>query len=58
MDQPKAPKPPANLTIRDLPEDVAYLLHRIAYETGRTKRDLVIDAIRQTYGDNPKRTQP
>jgi predicted transcriptional regulator len=50
MDKPTPPPAPRNLSIR-LPEDVAALLHRVAYETGRSKHDLVIDAIRRTYGE-------
>lgn len=41
-------RPPTNFAIK-LPLDVAELLHRLAYETGRSKRDLVIEAIRQAY---------
>lgn len=52
MDTPPGPRPPANLAIK-LPEDVAALLHRLAYETGRSKRNLVIDAIRKTYESTP-----
>lgn len=44
-----APKPPTNLSIK-LPPDVAEILHRLAYETGRSKRELVIDAVRKAYG--------
>jgi hypothetical protein len=50
MDAPSEPKPSTNLAIK-LPADVAELLHRVAYETGRTKRDLVLDAVRQVYGE-------
>jgi predicted transcriptional regulator len=45
------PKAPTYLSIK-LPPDVAELLHRLAYETGRSKRDLVIAAVRQAYGDD------
>lgn len=50
MAEPSGPKPPRHLSIKQLPADVAEILHRLAYETGRTKRDLVIDAVRQVYG--------
>lgn len=50
MPSVSGPRPPTNLAIK-LPPDVAELLHRLAYETGRSKRDLVIEAIRQTYKD-------
>lgn len=40
---------PAHLSIK-LPPAVAAILHRTAYETGRSKQDLVADAIRRTYG--------
>lgn len=45
-------QPPTHLSVK-LPEDVAALLHRIAYETGRTKQDLVTDALRKVYGGQP-----
>lgn len=48
MAEASGPKPPTNLSIK-LPDDVAEILHRLAYETGRSKRDLVIDAVRGTY---------
>lgn len=48
MEPTKGPKPPTNLAIR-LPEDVAAMVHRLAYETGRSKRDLVIEALWKTY---------
>jgi predicted transcriptional regulator len=52
MDAPRnGPKPPTHLSIK-LPADVAEILHRLAYETGRSKRDLVIDAVRRVYGEN------
>lgn len=51
MANPDGPKPPTNLSIK-LPADVAALLHRLAYETGKSKRDLVLDAVRHTYGKN------
>jgi hypothetical protein len=44
--------PPTHLSVK-LPPDVAELLHRTAYETGRTKQDLVTDALRKTYGEIP-----
>jgi len=50
MAEPGGPKPPTNLAMK-LPPDVAELLHRLAYETGRSKKDLVIDAVRKTYGE-------
>jgi hypothetical protein len=50
------PKPPTHLAIK-LPVDVAKLLHRLAYETGQTKRDLVIAAIRKTYRSNDSRVE-
>lgn len=40
---------PSNLSVK-LPPDAAVILHRAAYETGRSKQDLVADAIRKTYG--------
>jgi hypothetical protein len=49
MAEPSGPKPPTNLSIK-LPPDVAEILHRLAYETGNSKRDLVINAVRRTYG--------
>jgi predicted transcriptional regulator len=49
------PKVPTQLSIK-LPPDVAELLHRLAYETGRSKRDLVITAVRQAYGSPPRST--
>jgi predicted transcriptional regulator len=49
MDEPKGPKPPTNLSIK-LPPDVAEVLHRLAYETGQSKRDIVISALRQVHG--------
>lgn len=48
MAETSGPKPPTNLSIK-LPPDVASLLHRLAYETGRSKRDLIISALRHTY---------
>jgi len=51
METSPGPKPPTNLAIR-LPPDVASLLHRLAYETGRSKKDLVLAAIREAYGDD------
>lgn len=50
MAESSGPKPPTNLAIK-LPPDVAALLHRLAYETGRSKRDLVIAAVRRAYGE-------
>ncbi len=52
MAEPNGPKPPTHLAIK-LPLDVAILLHRLAYETGRSKRDLVLDAVRKTYEETP-----
>ena len=52
MAEPSGPKPPTNFAIK-LPADVAALLHRLAYETGKSKRDLVIDAVRKTYEEDP-----
>lgn len=52
MAETSGPKPPTNLSIK-LPADVAALLHRLAYETGKSKRDLVIDAVRKTYEKAP-----
>ena len=48
---PPATKPPVPtwLSMRLDPE-TAELLHRTAYETGKSKRALVITAVRQTYG--------
>jgi|GEM_PF-5753475 len=43
-----APPVPKGLMIRP-PADIAALIHRLAYETGRSKQDLIVDAIRQTY---------
>jgi predicted DNA-binding protein len=51
MAETSGPKPPTNLSIK-LPADVAEILHRLAYETGKSKRDLVLDAVRRTYGQN------
>jgi hypothetical protein len=51
MHEPNGPRPPTHLAIK-LPPDVAELLHRRAYETGTSKRDLVINAVRTTYGDD------
>jgi len=42
-------KPPTHLSIK-LPPDIAELLHRTAYETGRSKQDLVTAAIQLAYG--------
>lgn len=50
MDEHSGPRASVNLAIK-LPADVAALLHRAAYETGVTKRDLVINAIRDSYAD-------
>ncbi len=33
-----------------LPDDVAEQLHLLAFRTGRSKQDLVIAALRKTYG--------
>ena len=46
----QAPPAPINLAVK-LPPDAAAILHRTAYETGRTKQDLVAEAIRRVYGD-------
>jgi hypothetical protein len=35
----------------ELPLDAAAILHRVKYETGRSKVDLVAEAIRLTYGE-------
>jgi predicted DNA-binding protein len=40
---------PLNLSVR-LPPDVAELLRDVSYRTGRSKRFLVINALRKTYG--------
>jgi predicted transcriptional regulator len=48
MSERSGPKPPVNLSIK-LPDDVAEILHRVAYETGRSKRSLVVGAVRQAY---------
>jgi predicted transcriptional regulator len=48
MAETSGPKPPTNFSIK-LPADVAATLHRLAYETGKSKKELVIDAVRQTY---------
>jgi hypothetical protein len=55
MAEASGPKPPTNLAMR-LDPDVAEILHRLAYETGKSKRDLVHDAVRKTYktGEDPK----
>lgn len=34
-----------------MPADVAAAVHRLAYETGRSKQDLFLDAFRKTYMD-------
>ncbi len=52
-DRPRGVEVAAGGVAIKLPKDVAALLHRLAYETGRSKRDLVIDAIRNTYERNP-----
>lgn len=49
-DTPTGPRIPRNLSVV-LPEDVAALLHLAVYQTGRSKQDLVSDAIRRVYGD-------
>jgi len=49
METSLGPRASTNLSIK-LPGDVAKLLHRLAYETGQSKRDLVIAAIRREYG--------
>lgn len=49
MKEHSGPRAPAGLSIK-LPTDVAEVLHRAAYEMGVTKRDLVINAIRESYG--------
>lgn len=49
-DSPPAPaRIPTHVSVRNLPPDVATALHRLAYETGRSKADLIITAIRRTY---------
>lgn len=53
MNASTTPRPPENLAIK-LPPDVAAALHRLAYETGRSKRDLVVSALRDTYGIHDK----
>lgn len=50
--QRKAPAP-RNLAMK-LPPDAAEILHRTAYETGKTKLDLVSEAIRLAYGQTPE----
>ena len=55
MAETGGPKPPTNLAIK-LPPDIAALLHRLAYETGKSKKDLVLDALRQTYEKTPNAT--
>ncbi len=44
------PRRPENLQVKHLPEHLSRELHRLAYETGRTKRDLVIEALEARYG--------
>ena len=55
MAETSGPKPPTNFAIK-LPDDVAALLHRLAYETGKSKRDLVLDAVRKTYSTKGSRS--
>jgi predicted DNA-binding protein len=46
-------KPPRHLSLR-LPDETAALLHRLAYETGKSKHELVIDAIHNTHDKDKK----
>jgi hypothetical protein len=52
MSTPTVVPVPTRVTVR-LPEDAAALLHRLAYETGRSKQALIAEALRRTYGTNP-----
>jgi len=47
-------KPPARHFTTVWPPDVAELLHRQSYETGHDKKDLVVFAVRKTYGETAK----
>ncbi len=49
----KGPKAPNTLSIK-LPHDIATVLHRLAYETGTSKRALVLDALRRCYIEDPQ----
>lgn len=51
--QQETPTPPVprHVQVKDLPEDLARTLHRVSYETGETKRDLIIKSLRTTYPD-------
>ena len=52
MDEPAPDRPPVPLHFAaQLPPNVAALLHRTAYQTGRSKVDLVVTAIEQVYGE-------
>ncbi len=46
----QAPPVPRHVQVKDIPEHLSRELHRLAYETGRTKRDLIIEAIESRYG--------
>jgi hypothetical protein len=55
MSEPNRTVPaPTGFSVR-FPADVAEILHRTAYETGRTKLDLVSEAIRIVYGTPAER---
>jgi hypothetical protein len=43
------PPAPTHLSVK-LPPAAAAILHRVAYETGRSKQDLVTGAIIAVYG--------
>jgi hypothetical protein len=47
---PVDPPVPVNFAAA-LPVDAATILHRAKYQTGRSKVDLVAEAIRQVYGE-------
>jgi hypothetical protein len=47
---PERPRVPQHFAA-ELPRDAAAILHRVKYETGRSKVDLVAEAIRQVYGE-------
>ena len=57
MDESRDIPLPTNFSIK-LPGDVAALLRRLAYETGRSKRDLVLDAVRKVYAVPPVPDDP
>jgi hypothetical protein len=47
------PKLPLNLAVK-LEPDTARLLRRTAFETGRSKRELVEEAILKVYGEGER----